>query len=352
MTAGAGAKILSVLLGVVALMMSSWPALSQQRIEVPAWDAYKGKFLDPRGRIIDDGNGNISHSEGQGYGLLLAYLARNRADFALIWSFTRTELLIRNDGLAAWKWSPAAKPHVTDINNATDGDILIAYALALAGREWKRNDYLAAGAGIARGILKSATIENTSRSLLLPAAEGFVLPGRKDGPIVNLSYWVLEALPVLDSLSPSPQWAKIRESGLALIRDVALGPRRLPPDWLSLASAPKAAEGFPPEFGYNALRIPLYLVRSGETDPALLNRFRQGITGKADAIAITDVNTGEVKNNLSDPGYRIINHILACVVEGTPLPEDVKSFRPTQYYPSTLHLLGLAFVAEKRPECL
>ena len=75
-----------------------------------AWQAYKGKFLDPGGRIIDDANGNISHSEGQGYGLLLAVLAGNSADFELIWSFTRTELLLRSDGLAAWKWNPATKP--------------------------------------------------------------------------------------------------------------------------------------------------------------------------------------------------------------------------------------------------
>lgn len=352
MTAGVRTRLRSFLLGVIGLMMTSLPAISQQHIEPAAWDAYKAKFLDPRGRIVDDGNGNISHSEGQGYGLLLAYLAGDRADFALIWSFTRTELLIRNDGLAAWKWSPAAKPHVTDINNATDGDILIAYALALAGRDWKRNDYLAAGAGISRSILKSAVIESPARTLLLPAAQGFVAPGRKDGPIINLSYWIFEALPVLDSLTPSPQWARLRETGLALVRDVAFGPRRLPSDWISLANAPKPAEGFPPEFGYNALRIPLYMVRSGETDAAILNRFRTGMDGKNGAITISDVNTGVVKNNLSDPGYRIINHILACVVDGAPLPEDVKSFRPTLYYPSTLHLLGLAFVAEKRPECL
>jgi endo-1,4-beta-D-glucanase Y len=341
-----------VLVTLVGLMMSPLPALAQQRIEPQAWDAYKAKFLDPRGRILDDGNGNISHSEGQGYGLLLAYLSGDRADFALIWSFTKTELLIRNDGLAAWKWSPAAKPHVTDINNATDGDILIAYALALAGREWKRNDYLAAGAQISRAILTNVVLEQPQRSLLLPGAQGFAAPSRKDGPVVNLSYWIFEALPVLDSLVPSPQWARLRQSGLDLVRQAALGPKALPPDWLSLADTPKPAEGFPAEFGYNALRIPLYLVRAGESDAVLLDRFRQGMQASSGAIAISDIESGRVKNNLSDPGYRIVNHILACVVDGTPLPEDVKRFQPTLYYPSTLHLLGLAFVAEMRPECL
>ncbi|MEK1875668.1 MAG: glycosyl hydrolase family 8, partial [Rhizobium altiplani] len=111
-------------------------------ISPEAWGAYKAKFLDASGRIVDDGNGNISHSEGQGYGLLLAYLANNPADFEQIWYFTRTELLLRDDGLAAWRWDPAVTPHVTDSNNASDGDLLIAYALALAGSAWNKTDYM------------------------------------------------------------------------------------------------------------------------------------------------------------------------------------------------------------------
>ena len=107
-------------------------------INAGAWAAYKAKFLDATGRIIDNGNGNISHSEGQGYGMLLAYLSASPADFEQIWYFTRTELLLRDDGLAVWKWDPNVKPHVTDTNNASDGDMLIAYALALAGTAWKR----------------------------------------------------------------------------------------------------------------------------------------------------------------------------------------------------------------------
>jgi len=34
------------------------------------------------------------------------------------------------------------------------------------------------------------------------------------------------------------------------------------------------------------------------------------------------------------------------------LPAAVKEFTPTLYYPSTLHLLGLSYVAARQPECL
>ncbi len=339
--------------GFFSLCLANAPAAAQApSISAEAWQAYKAKFLDPGGRIIDDANGNISHSEGQGYGLLLSVLADSPPDFTLIWSFTRTELLLRSDGLAAWKWAPGSKPHVTDINNATDGDILIAYALGLAGQQWKRPDYTVAGSAIARAILERTVISNAGRTLLLPAARGFSAADREDGPVINPSYWIFEAFPVLDQLAPSPVWAKLHDDGIAILRDLRFGPKQLPSDWVSLKSSPQPAAGFPDEFGYNALRIPLYLMRDGSTDRQLLTRLMQGMTGEKGNITTIDIQSGATKDNLSDPGYRIVNHLLACVLDKTALPVDVKQFVPTQYYPSTLHLLGLSFTAAKQPECL
>ncbi|MCV9967193.1 glycosyl hydrolase family 8 [Pararhizobium sp. BT-229] len=347
-------KLLAALLaGIFSLCLTTNPAAAQSpSITAEAWQAYKAKFLDPGGRIIDDGNGNISHSEGQGYGLLLSFLAGSQPDFELIWAFTRTEMLLRNDGLIAWKWNPGTKPHVTDINNATDGDILVAYALGLAGQQWKRRDYTAAGSRLARAILERTVVQDAGRTLLLPGATGFSAGDREDGPIINPSYWIFEAFPVLDQLAPSPEWAKLRDEGVALINALRFGPRQLPSDWVSLKSPPGPATGFPSEYGYNALRIPLYLVRGGVTDRELLTRLMQATSGANAAVTTIDINSGTVKNTLSDPGYRIVNHILACVMDKTALPADVKQFTPTLYYPSTLHLLGLSFVAAKQPECL
>ncbi|WP_112833035.1 glycosyl hydrolase family 8 [Ensifer sp.] len=316
------------------------------------WQSYKAKFLDPGGRIVDDGNGGISHSEGQGYGLLLAVLADSSADFELIWSFTRRELLLRNDGLAAWKWSPSEKPHVIDINNATDGDILIAYALTLAGERWKRKDYLAAAAKIAKSILDETVAEYGGRTLLLPGVAGFSAGDRDDGPVVNPSYWVFEAFPVLNRVAPSPKWKALQDGGQAMLDALQFGPRKMPADWVSARTRLKPAQGFPVEFGYNALRIPLYLVRAGSDDTALLSRLREGMLGEDGDLLLSDVATGSVRATLNDPGYQFVNHILACVIERVPLPERVKVFSPTQYYPSTLHLLGLSYAKEKRPECL
>ena len=321
-------------------------------ISPEAWGAYKAKFLDASGRIVDDGNGNISHSEGQGYGLLLAYLANNPADFEQIWYFTRTELLLRDDGLAAWKWDPAVTPHVTDINNASDGDLLIAYALALAGSAWNRSDYIESAAKMAQALLSHVVVSSGGRTLLLPGASGFDSPDRNDGPIINPSYWVYEAIPIMALLAPSNAWQKLSDDGLSLLQSMKFGPRKLPSDWVSLNRMPEPAKGFDAEFGYNSLRIPLYLVRAGISDKALLTRLRQGMTAEDGTLATISLASGKPKTLLSDPGYRIVNDVVACVTDGTKLPESSRQFEPSLYYPSTLHLLGLAFVGEKHPECL
>ena len=94
------------------------------------WQQYKAKFIDPSGRVIDNANGAISHSEGQGYSMLLAERFGDKDAFAKAWLWTRQNLLVRPDRLAAWRWDPTSTPHVTDTNNATDGDLFMAWALS------------------------------------------------------------------------------------------------------------------------------------------------------------------------------------------------------------------------------
>jgi len=332
--------------------MAAYPQPPPPTLEPREWAAYRERFVDESGRVIDDANGNISHSESQGYGLLLAWHAGERADFERIWSFTETNLMLRDDGLAVWKWDPDGEPRITDPNNASDGDLLIAYALSLAGGGWGEDRFTRRARDIAEALAKHAIFELDGRVLLRPGVVGFGVEDRPDGPVVNLSYWVFEALPVLARLAPEGDWAGLERDGLALLHDAAFGNRKLPPDWLSVAGEPKPAEGFPAEFSYNAVRIPLYMLRAREEDTEMLQRLRDGMTGDNGGVALVDLETGEVKDELMDAGYRIIPALAQCAVDGTPLPDDLRRFEPTLYYPSTLHLLALAHVREARPECL
>jgi endoglucanase len=336
----------------LALLSASYGAFAGS-ITADEWKAYKDKFLEPSGRIVDTANNNISHSEGQGYGLLLAYLAQNRGDFDTIWAFTKTEMLLRDDGLAVWRWDPAATPHVTDTNNATDGDLLIAYATALAGRDWQRPDLVETATTMAVALAESSVEEVAGSVLLKPGNVGFGASDRPDGPVVNPSYWVFEALPVMAALAPAGPWTQIAEDGHALVVSaMKIGPSQLPPDWISLKTKPTPADGFPQEFGYNAIRIPLYLMRAGTRDRAVLQAFQQNMADAEGRVRLVDIKTGTTRQTLDDAGYRAIPALIGCVLDKKPLADDVKQFQATEYYPSTLHLLVLSFARRRHPECL
>lgn len=332
----------------LAATLFGFVAGAQAALPPGAWDLYREKFITAEGRVVDDANGGISHSESQGYGLLLACLAGDRGSFASILSFTRTELLIRDDGLAAWRWDPKSSPRVTDINNASDGDLLIAEALACAGTRWAMPAYTTAARQIARALAKAALVKRGGETWLMPAATGFSEQERPDGPVINPSYWVFEAFPILARLTNDPGWMQAQASGLKLLDDLAR--RKIPAaDWLSLKGEPKPAEGFPPQFGYNALRIPLYLLRAGLADRQRLEPFRRAW---ANGTAVIEVPSGKPVAPLSDAGYRILAAAMACALDRTPIPAELKTFQPTAYYPSTLHLLALSMLSERYPQCV
>lgn len=323
-------------------------------ISAADWEAYRSRFVDDGGRVIDNANGNISHSEGQGYGLLLAFMAGDRRTFEKIWSFTLTEFLIRDDGLSAWKWDPAAKPRVSDSNNATDGDILIAYALAKAGAAWRNPRYTAAAQTLARAIGKSTIARTGGTTVLLPATKGFGPDDRPDGPVINLSYWIFEAFPTLAALAPDYDWTGIGRSGLSLLQQATAGRTGLPADWVSVRDRVQIqpAEGFAPEFGYNSLRIPLYLLRAGMTNVEWLRTLNQRWSAGSEGVAIVNVSTGRVRERLMDQGYVALSAALACALDGKPVPANLKTFEPKLYYPSTLYLLSMSLIGEKYPQCL
>lgn len=314
------------------------------------WETYRAAYVTEEGRVIDTANAEISHSEGQGYGLLLAYLAQDRATFERIWSFTGTELMLRDDGLAAWLWDPEATPHVADTNNATDGDILIAYALALAGAAWGDPGKIEQARDIARTVGDTLLLESHGLTMVLPAEYGFTALDQPDGPVVNLSYWVFEAFPVLAELTPEIDWMDVHDDGLALI-GLTTGEGEIPPDWIALGDdAIAPAENFDPEFSYNNIRVPLYLMRArAETD--LIARFAPAFDADF-APGRIDVVTGERLETMGEAGYRLIGAALACVAEGTPVPHELQALDPTTYYSATLQLLALAHLRHYHNDCL
>jgi endoglucanase len=181
---------------------------------VGAWFLYRNQFLHESGRIIDTGNQGISHSEGQGYGMLMAVAAGDRDSFDRMWRWTERELFIRGDALASWKWDPAASPHVVDANNATDGDLLIAWALLRARVKWGGDAYLERARQITEAVVAHTLVDTQHGPVLLPGAEGFREDDQPDGPIVNPSYWIFPAISDLGIISRDFPAEALIETGL------------------------------------------------------------------------------------------------------------------------------------------
>jgi endoglucanase len=319
------------------------------------WRAYKARFVTEQGRIIDTANGLISHSEGQGYGLLLAVAANDRQAFDRIWGWTRANLLVRGDELFAWRWDPQRRPAVSDMNNASDGDILIAWALAEAAEFWGDQSYRVAARRVAVEVGRKLVLHKTAFGpLLLPAISGFSPEDRGDGPIVNLSYWVFPALPRLALGAPEFDWSGLGQGGLDVLKVAQFGSDRLPTEWVSAKGpAAKPADGFPQNFAYNSIRIPLYLVWAGigelvHYEPFVTLWWRRERT----AMAVIDTGTGQRVQPLGESGYSAIAALTLCAVKSAPLPGDFRTGRVNEnYYPTTLHLLAVIVAQSRYPSC-
>ena len=61
------AIVVAVALGIGAIAL--WRA---RQPDDTAWRSYKQRFVATDGRVIDTGNKNVSHTEGQGYAMLFA----------------------------------------------------------------------------------------------------------------------------------------------------------------------------------------------------------------------------------------------------------------------------------------
>ena len=314
----------------IAGMTTFAPAACAKDLRGSDWQSYKQRFVSPDGRVIDTGNGNVSHSEGQGFGMILAFAAEDRAAFASMWSWTKTHLSRTDTGLLAWRFDPAQSEPVKDPNNATDGDLLIAWALLNAAEAWNMPKYAQQSQSLRAAILREACTSHAGRRVLLPGRLGFVADGVAT---LNPSYYVWPALDAFARLEPL--WNDVISDGADLIGAAAFGSWGLPTDWIQIDAAGlvQPAAGRPARFGFDAVRVPLYLILSGRT--AELVRFSRywRETEKAGGWpAWIDVTSGAVAPYAASDGVKAVAYSVLDRKPSTPQSTE-------DYYSESLRLL-------------
>lgn len=326
----------------------SWLLAGAALAQAPLpWTDFKGRFLTEDGRVIDNGNGKVSHSEGQGFAMVLAVAADDRPAFDLIWSWTEVHLRRRDDALFSWRYVPDAANPVDDPNDAADGDIFIAWALARGAIRWSDPALETASAEIRRAILRKLVVEAGGRRLLLPGVDGFRVETNKgkqgDAPpdlIINPSYYVFPAFADFHAVAPDEGWDRLSADGMALLLDARFGRYGLPPDWLLVTGDGRLAPapGWPPRFGYDAARVPLYLVW-GRAPAAQFTALRAWFGGTWGVTpAWVDLATGKLAAYQASRGVRAVAGLVLGtrdVAAEVPLADD-------NYYSAVLALLAAA----------
>lgn len=323
------ARLLIALGVAVAAAIAAWPLIARPAHTDAAWERYKQRFLTAEGRIADSGNGGVSHTEGQGYAMVLATAYDDRATFDRVWGWTR-QTLRRPDGLFSWRYVPNVDQPVPDRNTATDGDLMIAWALLRAAKRWHRPDDQDAALDIIAALRREVVKIEDGQAYLLPGAEGFEDSTKR---IVNLSYWVFPALQDIAVETHDPTWNQVVETGLHLIATARFGVHDLPPDWLDTLGTPKPADGFPPRFGYDAVRIPLYLIWARKAGAEQLGAIDAFWSSSNPVPAWIDVTSGAVSPEAQSPGMSAVTHLaLGSALAPQPDKDD--------YYSASLWMLA------------
>lgn len=320
------------------------------------WQAWKTAYLQPDGRVVDRLQQQASHSEGQGYGMLLATEFGDAEAFGRMLAWTDAHLAVRPDALLAWRWLPGEEISVPDTNNASDGDLFFAWALVRASSRFGSRAYLDRASAVAQALVAHCVVASPASAgemLLLPAAYGFSEEGRA---VINPSYLMPLALRELAAATATPELALAAQHGEALMMRLARD--GLVPDWTEVTADGLApAEGFSANAGYEAMRVPLFLIWSGQPrHPAVTNMMRvyeRNLQPGQPVPTSVEPASGVVIEVSPDAGYRALAGLVTCAGRAGQVGALVPPFDATQpYYPATLQLFSMIAANQVSPECV
>ncbi|WP_439566138.1 glycosyl hydrolase family 8 [Gloeocapsopsis crepidinum] len=234
-----------------------------------SWNAYRQRFIQADGRVIDREDSDRSTSEAQAYAMLRAVFADDLTTFArtLNWSennLKRTVAGKRTDQLWAWEWGRDIQGNwkIRDANFASDADIDAITALIFASRRWQRPEYLQLAQSKLQDLwnLSTVAMPNGNRYLIPGPTEAFQV--RSHILILNPSYFAPYAFRIFAQVDPTRDWQSLVDSSYQVLENsTKLSKVNLPSDWVSLDTqtgnyqALPAAHSLRTEYSFNAYRV-------------------------------------------------------------------------------------------------
>ncbi len=249
----------------------------------PDWKAFKKRFIQADGRVIDYSAQSQSTSEGQAYALFFALVANDRSTFDSVLGWTSANLAQGDLSarLMAWKWGKRSDGGwgVVDTNAASDAELWFSYVLFQASRRWS-SKALRAMAELMQARIEIELVKTVAGvgPVLIPGPQGYQLT--TGGWKLNPSYLPLPVLRGLASEVPSGPWSLLASTTLAMLE--AVTPQLLVPDWIVVRPdsgfALDAEAGF--DGGHEAIRTYLWTAMLSDRDPDR-SRLLARMTGMA-----------------------------------------------------------------------
>jgi len=214
--------------------------------------SFLAAFMNADGRVIRVDQGRDTVSEGQAYAMLLAVAVDDADVFARAWGWARAHLQ-RPDGLLSWHWVNGS---VADPQSAADADVIAAWALDLASQRFHTPTYQAAARTMARSILSKETIVYGGGRLLVAGPWA-----RAEPAWIDPSYFTPAAFADLAKLDGG--FGALQDGSARALRTLTAHAPHLPPDWATHSGtelrASSSPDGQSPRYGYDAVRVPLWM---------------------------------------------------------------------------------------------
>jgi len=255
----------------------SLPTEPSPQLLTESWNAYRDRFIQADGRVIDWEAESRSTSESQAYAMLRAVLADDPDTFTRTLQWAEDNLARPSssqpdaplsDRLWSWNWGKRGDRWVVlDPNFATDGDIDAVTALIFAHRRWNKPEYLTLAKLKLKDIWELSTIQLGDQRYLLPGPKAaFVKPDGVEAKVkvenetesdlevnpaidtqvdnssqtgdrlqLNPSYFAPYAFRIFASVDPERDWLSLVESSYRVLEGSSeLSAQGLPSDWIEV----------------------------------------------------------------------------------------------------------------------
>jgi endoglucanase len=180
--------------------------------------------------------------------------------FLLIRDWLNKNIELNKNDLYGWKWGKRADGSwgMLDLNNATDGDMWIAYSMLLAYEKWSDEAILRDAKKLIEAIKKYTIIKVAGKNLLLPSQFGFV---KEDHIKLNPSYTIPFIFDKFAIYDHDEVWKALVFDSIDMFRGSAVGNLKIHPDWIKLDLVTLKYDYFENEsiFGFDSIRTPLFL---------------------------------------------------------------------------------------------